>query len=112
MAAARPFERMFVEPMDGVEHLFALGGVNWIALAIWNWEGVRGRPGRGMRVERRDLDRAPVEELALLGQVHHSRHFPDAVDVHRRLARSEERDRGGIFGLGGRRAGLDPLLHF
>src|SRR6202789_586773 len=109
MAAARPFERMFVEPMDGVEHLFALGGVNWVALAVWNGERMRIRPGRGMRIESRDLDRTPVEQLALLGQVHHRRHFPDAVDVHRGLAGREERDRSGIFGLRGRRAALPPF---
>ena len=95
--------------MHGVKHKLALRRVDRVAQAVRDREGVRIGRGRGVSEEDRDLDRAPVKQLPLLGEVDHRRHLPDAVDVHRRLAGSEEGDRGRIFGV----AGAQPLFtHF
>ena len=112
MSAAGPGQRMFVEPVDRVEHELSLGGADRIAFAIRNGEGMRVRPGRRLRVQHGDLHGVPVEQRAFLGEVDHRRHLPDAVDVHGRLARGEQRDRSRIFGIGRRPAVLGPLLHF
>ena len=64
-----------------------------------------------MGKNRRDLDRTPIEERALLLEIDHGRHFPHAIDVEGGFTRGEQGDRGRILGLLGSPAALYPLVH-
>ena len=92
---------MRFHPLDDFQNCRVLFRCHFFAYVVRNGKGVAVLIGAGVFEHHRQLNCAPVEQLALLFKINHRGHFPHAIDHERRIARGEQRHCSGVFGIAG-----------